>query len=591
MNKLLVVFWLLLLTSQAFILIARVEEDLIDDILLYEKEKPLLENWQETLIFINMISEEELNACGYFSAEEIKWITDYRKRTPINSIDQLKTLLSRSEITEALQNRLVWNQSDKMTVRANTFQSIRYPDNMYLCQKIRLQNKQLTMALLSEKDAEDNHYPDLIKYSMYYKTNRSERFAVQEIFTGSFTLNSGNSLLFGSSLFYHNQSIKQLTPAQIKIGMNRSEYACLNGIALNTHINRLHLIPFYSLSPVCFNKDSLNQIISVNKTGIHSDQSEIIDVIKAYGLVLELHQTHFLTGINLLYQEYPYPFANPNIDHVNRSFSQYAQFQGKSLFFRYEWACSNQQNAIHAETGWQSWPFTIKSGYRAYPRNFPENYGSPYSARADFRNERGIYHVIQTHLLKLETEVLTDLFEYSEPEGLQTFAKHGTENRIKLKYPLTEKQQIIIKGTYRVSDILHNQQMTRLNRKSISLSNIIKDGPYLKHSLSLHLINDQYRNESKSKHGIALIQNSRYEGNVLRLSVTSGLYQTQSNIYLSQNSASDIGSYDILNDSGFLFSFESGIKYLKHYEVSALYSCQASEQYTHKAALNLAVRY
>ncbi|MBP7562713.1 MAG: hypothetical protein KA886_02900 [Candidatus Cloacimonetes bacterium] len=581
-------FWcFLLLFLISTCLNAQSENEVIHDLALFEKNSSYIENWVDKPIFINLLSEEELVDLGLFNEDEVRQILIKRKQNQIKSISDFNFIKNKEKI-EQLRHLLVYDLRTPNQFQSKITYTFNHDKDHYFYNKNSWHSKQIKMAFLTEKDPDDTRFPDLMKYSLSYRLTGPSNIGIQEIFTGSYSIQTANSILFSASLFDNKRQNQSLNRAKITSNVNRSEYAYLNGLSAKLNLNKLLLIPFYSSSPIWIRKDSLNQIVSINKTGLHADRDEEKDHVTAYGMIADMKFHSMVTGIQFLHQGYPRNFADHRIERNYQTFSQYSQMYYNPFLFRYELAYAKHKIATHTELSWQKEIFYCKTGYRQYPEYFPENYGNPYSQRADFRNEKGMYYLFNARFSRFKIEFQTDLFQYSEPESNQSYSKRGNENYLKLNYSLSPQTEMMIKTLYRVSDVIYEQEMIQLKRKSVSLSLIFKEQPFLTHQTTLHLLNDRYQNDTYDKNGIALLQKLQVINKKLSISISNGVFKTKNSVYLPLYTQTDLINSVSLNKSGYLIIVDASVKIQKNITLSSMVYMKNSDKKYDKIAFNLA---
>jgi hypothetical protein len=146
----------------------------------------------------------------------------------------------------------------------------------------------------------------------------------------------------------------------------------------------------------------------------------------------------------------------------------------------------------------------------------------------------------------------------------------------------------MIKTLYRVSDVIYEQEMIQLKRKSVSLSLIFKEQPFLTHQTTLHLLNDRYQNDTYDKNGIALLQKLQVINKKLSISISNGVFKTKNSVYLPLYTQTDLINSVSLNKSGYLIIVDASVKIQKNITLSSMVYMKNSDKKYDKIAFNLA---
>ena len=161
-------FWcFLLLFLISTCLNAQSENEVIHDLALFEKNSSYIENWVDKPIFINLLSEEELVDLGLFNEDEVRQILIKRKQNQIKSISDFNFIKNKEKI-EQLRHLLVYDLRTPNQFQSKITYTFNHDKEHYFYNKNSWQSKQVKMAFLTEKDPDDTHFPDLMKYSLHY---------------------------------------------------------------------------------------------------------------------------------------------------------------------------------------------------------------------------------------------------------------------------------------------------------------------------------------------------------------------------------------------------------------------------------------
>jgi len=565
-----------------FLLLGQLDDELIYDSELYEKESYYFEAWIDTPIYINQISRDELIDSSIFSDLEIDKIIEYRVQKPIDSIAVLQTMLNDEKI-EMIKNRLRFNLPQRYSTNIKSYTLISKTKEDYYYQKLNMQNKEMRMSVVAENVPHDPLRFDFYKLSASYTNSKMK----ESVHVGAFSINSGNSLLFGSSPFFRSKTVYKLQESRVKQDLSRTKYVYLNGIATKINVKNTSFLPFVSISPFSFKADSLGRIKTIVKTGNDENISLVNSHVKAFGLISEYKEKQYLIGANVLWQDFANEFSDANLKQKNQTFSQYGQFFNDYLALRYEYAFAHEKDAYHIETLWHNKAHSLKIGYRDYQKYFPENYATPYSVRADFRNEKGIYSLFNTEIKKLQIELFTDNFIYSQPEGKDDLTKRGTVNKIRLSYPFSQDYRLSLLANHRKSDLSYQNEMTLKRRNYLSIINDIFPKQRLSHQVKCYLISDKVYSQDEEKEGFALVQKTKYSGKQFTFSSTTAFYDTKSSISLPNNSVHGFASFFVLNKSSFLVSLEGKVRVVNSCDLGATVTYQPESANAYKAALSV----
>jgi len=568
-------------------LFAQLDEDIIYDQDSFQKDAYYIEAWEDSPIYINQFSAKELWETGVFSADEVQQIIISRSYKALNSEHDLAPLLYQKDKLNTLNKRLVFDLPMKSSVISENYLQTAKAKNNYYYQRLIMQNKQIRMALLMEKDPQDRQYPDLAKYSISYHVDK----VMESLYLGAFSVSSGNSLVLGRSFFLGNNTLSKLRGVSLKQDLSRSEYNYMTGVASKLSVAKMNFVPFVAISPFNYKADSFGLIRTINKTGIHDDSFEIKSSIKTAGLVVEYQEKNYLLGLNLFYQDYQNKFSNSNIAQKPRTISQYSQFALDNLLLRYEYALSSNKSAYNIESAYQKGKSSLQLGYRNYAQYFPENYAGPYSMRADFRNEKGLYSRFNTSVQKMKFEIFIDNYLYDEPENNKAFSKRGFNHRLKIIYPLLPYYKLSLAANQRKGDVNYQNEMTMKSRKSFTVTNDIKEDKALSQQYKLHFINDKIYNEDRSKNSFVLSQKIRYNADKYTVSLSSSVFHANSHIMLQSRSLQGFFSSHSLKDDGFLFVLDSNAMIAKNWQIMGSLSVVYAETDAYKAAVSLNFKY